>query len=137
LAVKGGFTVDVQKNSILIVDDESLNISALSHILSPEYTIYVEKDGQGCIDSARALKPDLILLDIVMPGLNGFEVIKILKNGDETRNIPVIFITGLNNSKDEELGFNLGAADYIYKPFSATIVKLRVKNQMHIAIKES
>jgi len=124
--------MDIQKNSILIVDDESLNITALSHILSPDYTIYVEKDGQGCIDSAKELKPDLILLDIIMPAMNGFDAIKILKETEETRDIPVVFVTGLNNYKDEELSFNLGASDYINKPFSAPVVKLRVKNQMQI-----
>ena len=124
--------MNLQKNSILIVDDESLNITALSHILTPDYTVYVEKDGQGCIDSARDLKPDLILLDIIMPSMNGFEVIKILKDDEETRDIPVVFVTGLNNSRDEELSFNLGASDYINKPFSSPVVKLRVKNQMQI-----
>lgn len=123
---------EAQKNSVLIVDDESLNITALSHILSPYYTVYVEKDGQGCIDSARELKPDLILLDIIMPGMNGFDVIKVLKEDEDTSHIPVVFVTGLNNSKDEELSFSLGAADYISKPFSAPVVKLRVKNQMQI-----
>jgi len=124
--------MDTKENSILIVDDESLNIIALSHILSPDYTIYVEKSGQGCIESARALKPDLILLDVIMPEMDGFEVIKILKEDPETHDIPVVFITGLNSSKDEERGFNLGASDYVNKPFSAIVVKLRVKNQMQI-----
>ena len=124
--------MDSQKNSILIVDDESLNITALSHILSSDYTIYVEKDGQGCIESARELRPDLILLDIIMPVMNGFEVIKILKADPELCDIPVVFVTGLNNSKDEELSFNLGASDYINKPFSAPVVKLRIKNQIQI-----
>jgi len=121
-----------KKNSILIVDDESLNITALSYILSSDYTIYVEKDGQGCIESARKLKPDLILLDIIMPDMSGFEVIKVLKEDLKTHDIPVVFITGLNSAKDEELGFNLGAADYINKPFSAIVVKLRIQNQIQI-----
>lgn len=120
------------KNSVLIVDDEGLNITAITHILSPEYTIYVEKDGIGCIETAKQMKPDLILLDVVMPAMDGFEVIKHLKQENETKDIPVVFVTGLRNSQDEELGFVLGAADYINKPFSAAVVKLRVKNQMQI-----
>lgn len=124
--------MDSHKNSILIVDDEPLNITALSHILSADYTIYVEKDGEGCIESAKELKPDLILLDIIMPEMNGYEVIKILKDDDDTRDIPVMFVTGLNNSKDEEYSFSLGACDFINKPFSAPVVKLRVKNQMQM-----
>ncbi|MCL2387132.1 MAG: diguanylate cyclase [Defluviitaleaceae bacterium] len=120
------------KNSILVVDDEAMNITALSHILKQDYTVYVEKDGQGCIEAARELMPDLILLDIIMPAMNGFEVIATLKKDEATRDIPVIFVTGLNNAQDEEMGFVLGAADYISKPFSASVVKLRVKSQIQI-----
>lgn len=120
------------KNSVLIVDDEAMNITALSHILKQDYTVYVEKDGFGCIEAARELKPDLILLDILMPAMSGFEVITALKKDDETKDIPVIFVTGLNNAQDEEMGFVLGAVDYINKPFSHAVVKLRVKSQMQI-----
>ena len=123
---------ETAKNSILIVDDEPLNLSALSHILSSEYTIYIEKDGQGCIDAANELKPDLILLDVMMPAMTGFEAIAVLKKDEATRNIPVVFVTGLGNAQDEEKGFCLGAADYIHKPFSSAIVKLRVRNQLKI-----
>jgi diguanylate cyclase (GGDEF)-like protein len=124
--------MDKIKNSILVVDDEAMNITALTHILKQDYTVYVEKDGLGCLEAARELTPDLILLDILMPAMNGFEVITSLKKDDLTRDIPVIFVTGLNNAQDEEMGFVLGAADYINKPFSAAVVKLRVKNQIQI-----
>ncbi|MCL2199444.1 MAG: diguanylate cyclase [Defluviitaleaceae bacterium] len=120
------------KNSILIVDDEAMNITALSHILKQDYTIYVEKDGIGCIEAAKELKPDLILLDVMMPAMDGFEVIGELKKDDDTRDIPVIFVTGLNNSQDEEAGFLRGAVDYINKPFSTAVVKLRVRSQIQI-----
>ena len=123
---------DKKRNTILITDDEPMNIRALSHILSPEYDIFVEKDGQGCIDTARASQPDLILLDVIMPALSGFETIVTLKQEAQTQDIPVIFVTGLSNPQDEETGFNLGAADYINKPFSPAVVKLRVKNQLRI-----
>ncbi|MCL1862621.1 MAG: diguanylate cyclase [Defluviitaleaceae bacterium] len=121
-----------EKNSVLIVDDEAMNITALSHILKNDYTIYVEKDGIGCIEAAKELKPDLILLDVLMPAMSGFEVINELKKDETTHDIPVIFVTGLNNAQDEEMGFLRGAADYINKPFSSAVVKLRVHNHMKI-----
>jgi diguanylate cyclase (GGDEF)-like protein len=119
-------------NSILIVDDSSLNLAALSQILSPIYKLYIEKDGLSCIESAVKNTPDLILLDIVMPGMNGFDVITELKKNTITSEIPVIFITGLDSAQDEEKGFVLGAADYISKPFTPAVVKLRVKSQIQI-----
>jgi len=120
------------KNSILIVDDDGLIAQALTHILSPEYTVYVARDGQDAIDVAREMNPDVILLDVLMPGMSGFHVISVLKNMAETRDIPVIFVTGLDSAKDEEKGLILGAADYIHKPFTPAIVKLRVSNQIKI-----
>ena len=122
----------IEKNSILIVDDEAMNITALSQMLKNDYTIYVEKDGQGCIETALALQPDLILLDILMPAMDGFDVIDTLKTREETKHIPVIFVTGLSNAKDEEKMYVLGASDYISKPFSSVTVKLRVRLQMQI-----
>ena len=120
------------KNTILVVDDEKANIIALTHILSSEYTIYAAKNSQDAIDTAKEYIPDLILLDIIMPEIDGYEIFSILKNTEETRAIPIIFITGLAKDEDEEKGMALGAADYIIKPFSPGVVKLRVKNQMQI-----
>jgi diguanylate cyclase (GGDEF)-like protein len=119
-------------NSILIVDDEAANIIALSDILGSEYSIFISKDGLGAIETAVELKPDLILLDVMMPLMDGFEVIRALKQREETSEIPVIFITGLNNREDEEKGLKLGAVDYINKPFSEDVVKLRVNNQIKV-----
>ncbi|MCL2399326.1 MAG: diguanylate cyclase [Defluviitaleaceae bacterium] len=121
-----------KENSILVVDDEILNITALTHILSPLYTIYVAKNGISAINLAKERLPDVILSDVLMPGMSGFEVIAELKSNELTENIPVIFITGLTQSVEEEKGLELGAADYIHKPFNPTIVKLRVQNQMQI-----
>ena len=119
-----------QGNSVLIVDDEVLNITALTNILNEEYTVYVTKEGEKAMQLAYDVKPDVILLDIVMPGISGFEVITGLKENEATQNIPVIFVTGLKENEDEELGLTLGAADYITKPFNESIVKLRVGNQI-------
>jgi len=120
------------KNSILIVDDEAVNIRALIEILSEDYTVYVEKSGLNCYNAALRLMPDLILLDVMMPEIDGFEVIKSLKADEMTQGIPVIFVTGLVSPDDETKGFNLGAVDYIKKPFSDKVVKMRVHHQMEI-----
>jgi len=117
-------------NSILVVDDEPANIVSLTHILKDTYKIYAAKNGSDGIKLAHKHKPDVILLDIVMPDKDGFEVIADLKSNSVTQGIPVIFITGLTNVEDEEKGLSAGAADYINKPFSAPIVKLRVHNQV-------
>ena len=115
-----------------MIDDDKLNIIALTRILGSDYQVYFEGDGENGIKAAKTFKPDLILLDIVMPGMTGFEVIKVLKADETTKGIPVIFLTGRRDVQDEEAGFVLGAIDYITKPFSASIVKLRVGNQLKI-----
>jgi len=123
---------DNVRNSILIVDDEALNHKYLTHILGKDYDLYSAKDGFNGLKTAREALPDVILLDIIMPVMNGYEVLTALKSAPETRDIPVIFITGLNSSEDEEKGLTFDAADYISKPFSSEIVKLRIRNQIKI-----
>ena len=119
-----------KKHSVLVVDDQSSNIMALTHILSPEYTVYAVKNGVDAISAAEKQLPDVILLDVVMPEMDGFDVITKLKASETTKHIPVIFITGLTDVEDEKKGLALGGADYIGKPFSTAIVRLRVKNQI-------
>jgi len=121
-----------QKNSVLIVDDEMSDLIVLTRILGSDYTLYTAKNGANAIEKAIEFRPDLILLDIVMPEMDGYEVLAVLKKTEETRKIPIVFITGLSSSEDEEKGLALDAADYISKPFSAKIVKLRVRNQIQI-----
>ena len=121
-----------KKPGVLVVDDENSNILALTHILSPDYSVYAAKNGRNAIEAAEKFLPDVILLDIVMPDMDGYEVIKILKNSEKTRNIPVIFITGLGDSSDEEKGLAMGASDYVNKPFKPAILKLRIQNQITI-----
>ena len=122
--------MDINKCSLLIVDDEKSNIIVLSQMLSPDYTVYAARNGPDAIEVANEYQPDVILLDIIMPDMDGYEVISALKASDKTQNIPIIFVTGLSDAKDEEKGLRLGAADYIYKPFNEAIVKLRVQNQI-------
>jgi len=123
---------NVKKNSILVVDDEKMNLEILRGILSPEYTVFMSKNGSTALEIANKYMPDLILLDIIMPDISGFEVLETLKKSDNTRDIPVIIITGLDSVENEEKGLALDAADFIHKPFSNKIVKSRVRNQIQI-----
>ena len=121
-----------KRNTILVIDDEPANIVTIRHILNPDYTIYGVTDGMSGITAAKLQKPDLILLDIIMPDMDGYEVLKILKETGDTRDIPVIIITKLSTDESEEKGLILGADDYIMKPFSSVVVKLRVQNMLKI-----
>ncbi|MCL2663879.1 MAG: hybrid sensor histidine kinase/response regulator [Oscillospiraceae bacterium] len=118
------------KSSILIIDDEKTNILYLNRILSTDYEIYTAKDGEKGLKLVNEYVPDLILLDIVMPGMDGYEVLATLKTSEKTKAIPVIFITGLTGDEHESKGLALGADDYISKPFNDEIVRLRVRNQI-------
>jgi diguanylate cyclase (GGDEF)-like protein len=118
--------------TILVADDEKMNVNILGSILSPLYNLLISRNGTRALELAKEHKPDLILLDVLMPDMNGFEVIKKLKESDITDKIPVIFITGLTGSEDEEKGFFLGAVDYITKPFNKAIVKARVNTHIKI-----
>ena len=123
---------EVKRFSILIVDDEKLNILVLMDILKPEYTIYGATSGRNAIEIAEKHLPDIILLDIIMPDMDGYDVLTMLKASEKTKNIPVVFITGLSDPADEEKGLALGVADYITKPFSNAIVKIRIRNQIKL-----
>jgi diguanylate cyclase (GGDEF)-like protein len=122
--------MSVDRVKILVVDDEKMNIIALAHFLKPLYEIIVAVDGYSALEAAKKHAPDIILLDIIMPDMNGFDVLVKLKDSAETMNIPVIFITGLSNAGDEEKGLLLGAVDYITKPFNKSVVKARIKTQL-------
>ena len=116
------------KLSILIVDDAPANIQILANILKDQYRICVATSGQQCLDQANSNdKPDLILLDVMMPEMDGFEVCKRLKKDYDTKKIPVIFVTGRQDTHDEQTGFELGAVDYILKPVVPVIVMARIK----------
>jgi len=121
-----------KRNSILVVDDSELNIAVLVDILKHDYEIHVAKDGVVAIEKARDIMPDLILLDIVLPKMDGYEVIKFLRDNPGTNEIPIIFVTALSNVDNERKGLMLGADDYIQKPYDPVSVKLRVDIQMRI-----
>ena len=122
------------KKTILIVDDAAVNLQVLDGMLGGKYRIKTTTDGAKAMRLARQLpQPDLILLDIMMPDLSGYDVCRMLKNDPETMEIPVIFVTCLDDVEDEERGLRLGAVDYIHKPFSPPIIRARVDT--HIALK--
>jgi signal transduction histidine kinase len=123
---------EVKMNKLLVVDDLRANILVLTHILGSDYDVYTATSGAEALDCVEKVNPDVILLDILMPEMNGYEVIAKLKHNEKTRDIPVIFITSLTEIGAEEHGLSLGAADYIPKPFSSAIVKLRVQLQIDI-----
>lgn len=118
--------------TLLLVDDESANLQVLRNILGEDYRLLFAKDGERALELALTEKPDLILLDVMMPGTSGYQVCKTLKLKAETRNIPVIFVTALSDADDEAHGFELGAVDYLTKPVSAAIVRARVRNQLSL-----
>ena len=121
-----------EKHSILIIDDEKSSLNVLTHILRQDYGIYTAKDGKTGLEIADEYMPALILLDIVMPDMDGYEVLAHLKASEKTKNIPVIFITGLDAGQNGTTGRAPEAAEYIYKPFHAADVKEKVDAQINI-----
>jgi len=124
--------MNAKEYTILITDDDKANLMVLNDILSPLYQILMAKSGTLALKLAAEYKPDLILLDVVMPEMSGFEVLEKLKESDATNKIPVIFITGLSDAHNEEKGLSLGAIDYIIKPFNKAVVSARVKTHIKI-----
>jgi phosphoserine phosphatase RsbU/P len=121
---------------ILIVDDTPLNIGVISGALKDSYKTKVATNGEKALVLACAEeKPDLILLDVMMPGMDGYEVCSRLKADPATNEIPVIFLTGQTSAEDETRGFEVGAVDYVHKPFSPAVVKARVRS--HILLREA
>src|SRR6201987_5562736 len=116
---------------ILIVDDTPTNIGVISGALKDSYKTKIATSGVKALALASAEdKPDLILLDVMMPEMDGYEVCSRLKADPTTREIPIIFLTGQTGADDETRGFEVGAVDYIHKPFSASVVRDRVRNQI-------
>lgn len=121
------------KSIILIVDDEPINIRVLVELLKDSYELRTATSGERALALACSdAPPDLILLDVVMPGINGFEVCRRLKADSQTARIPVIFITGNTGEQEEILGFQAGAVDYVTKPFNPIIVRARVNTHAEL-----
>lgn len=123
----------MDKLRILVVDDTTSNIAILNDLLRSHYHISVATNGSDALEIAGSEnRPDLILLDIMMPGMDGYEVCKRLKDNIKTKNIPVLFVTAMGEVNDETLGLSLGAVDYITKPISPPIVQARIQTQMNL-----
>lgn len=124
--------VEQQKPRILVVDDTETNIDILVEMLGEIYNVSVAMEGQTALNEVKKNPPDLILLDIMMPEMNGYEVCERLKADDTTKNIAIIFITALSDVQNEQQGLALGAVDYIIKPFNHKLVKARVRNHLEL-----
>ena len=125
---------NTQKKTVLLVDDAPSNIQTANSILKDIYKIRIATNGAKALELVKLLPyPDLILLDVMMPGMDGYEVCARLKADPATRDIPVIFLTGQTEIEDETRGFDVGAVDYIHKPFSPAVVKARV--QTHLVLR--
>jgi len=125
---------NMDKSRVLVVDDSSFNITILGEALAEEFEVSVATTGEQALEVASGPEPpDLVLLDIIMPGMDGHEVCRRLKADPATSSIPVIFITSMSEEDDETRGLELGAVDYITKPFSLAIVKARVR--AHVELK--
>lgn len=125
----------MKKSTVLIVDDTPANIDMISAALGNEYHIKVALNGEKAIKIATIHPPDLILLDVMMPGMDGYQVCTQLKSDAPTSHIPIIFVTALGTDEDEEKGLNLGAIDYLVKPISPPIVRARVRNHIRLKLK--
>lgn len=117
---------------ILIVDDETSNIQLMRQILKDKYSLSIATDGEKALQLSHSVKPDLILLDVMMPNMDGYEVCKRLKSDKRTANIPVIFVTAKVEIEDEQTGFDVGGVDYIAKPVSKPIVLARIKTHLKL-----
>ena len=128
--------MEFKKPTILVVDDMTTTLLLLHDLLKDTYEVKIAKSGTKALEILESPNDiDLILLDIEMPDINGYDVCKRIKNNETIKNIPIIFITGRTSQEDEEYGLNLGAIDYITKPFNKTITKLRLKNYLEMKIK--
>ncbi len=115
--------------NLLLVDDNPVNVELLGELLSQQgYVVSSSLSGFGAMEMARTVRPDLIILDIAMPAIDGFEVFAMLRSDSETQDIPVIFVTSLNDGDDMARAMSMGAADYITKPFRADDVLERIAN---------
>lgn len=121
-----------QRPTLLLVDDEAINLQVLRHTLQDDYRLLFAKDGYKALELVRTDRPDLILLDIMMPGLSGYDVCTALKQDPCTSAIPVIFVTALSEVDNETRGLELGAVDYIGKPYHPGIVKARVRTHLSL-----
>jgi putative two-component system response regulator len=121
---------DLSECTVLIVDDAETNIDILLDILGEEYDVAVAMDGESALEAVEDDLPDLILLDIMMPDIDGFQVCERLKGNPETADIPVVFLSALTEDEDRQKGLALGAVDFITKPFDVSEIQAKVKKYL-------
>ncbi len=121
---------DLSDCIVLVVDDTETNIDILMDILADDYDVVVAMDGEGALEAVEEDRPDLLLLDIMMPDMDGFEVCRQLKDNPETADIPVIFLSALAEDEDKQKGFDLGAVDFLTKPFDPAEIQTKVKQHL-------
>ncbi|MFQ3205895.1 MAG: diguanylate cyclase (GGDEF)-like protein [Glaciecola sp.] len=124
-----------KRPTILVVDDQRINIEILNEALSDDYRILAAMTGEQAIKVACEALPCLILLDVMLPDINGHDVCRALKNNELTKHIPIIFVTTQSRPEDELIGLQLGAVDYFRKPFLVPLIKVRVRNQIELVQK--
>ncbi len=125
--------LNMERNAtLLLVDDEPVNLRVLKQLLAPYYNLVFAKNGEEAIRLAHSQLPDLILMDVMMPGMTGFDACKQLKADSVTASIPVIFVTALSDEHDEARGFEAGGVDYVTKPVSPTVVLARIKTHLSL-----
>ncbi|MBT5108781.1 MAG: two-component system response regulator [Rhodospirillaceae bacterium] len=118
--------------TVLVVDDEAININLLVELLKDEYRTLVATNGAQALRRVQENTPDLILLDVMMPDMDGFEVCRRLQAEENAKNIPIVFVTAMGDNADEAVGLDIGAVDYIRKPFSPPVVRARVRNLLEL-----
>lgn len=127
--------IDAGKTSVLIVDDIPINVTLIEKMLKPfHFVIEKANDGQTALDIVAGKKPDLILLDLMMPGINGYDVIRQLRSQEETKQLPIIVISALNSNEDVVKGYSLGANDFLTKPIIMDRLHTSVVTQLNKAL---
>ncbi len=126
------FATQAPRATLLVVDDTPANLSLMAGLLHDDYRVRLASSGARALEMALAAPPDLVLLDVMMPGMDGYEVCRRLKQDERTRHVPVIFVTSMSQPEDETRGFDCGAADFVHKPISPPIVRARVRTHLQL-----
>ncbi|MYN03841.1 diguanylate cyclase [Pseudoduganella sp. DS3] len=121
-----------EAQKVLIADDDGINRQVLATLLKPDHVVLLAKSGEQALERAQRHLPDLVMLDVMLPDMDGYEVLRRLRADPATAHIEVIFITGMGRPEDEARGLKLGAADYITKPFNSTVVMARVATHLQV-----
>ena len=126
-----------KKATVFILDDDDINLMLLEEALQDDYLVITEKQKLPALMKIKSYNPDIILLDIMMPEISGYEFYKILKGDMATASTPVIFLSALDDPNSKAYGLGLGAADYVTKPFNINEIKIRIDNHLKVIVRET